>query len=117
MRKVSDSITQGERLLEDKVGSLNDHLESCRKRLNEFADLNGVEGALQTPHAQNVAQYSHVVQELSGILEKGEGLDAALRQWIGVAVAELRDLDTPRWKSLATATILEALRDCVEFEG
>lgn len=116
MRKVGISGGLSEQILEDKVGSYSEHLEACRRSLNEFADSNGIENALQSPHAQNVAQYSHVVQELSGILESGAGVDSSLARWVGVAVAELRNPDTPRWKSLATATILEVLNDCVHAE-
>ena len=118
MRKVGDSKTQGEQLLEDKfLSSYSYHLEQWMRDFNSTFQSHGMEKALQGQDAQNVAQYSHVVQELSEILEKGEGIEAALDRWIAVAVAELRDTDTPRWKSLATATILEALQECVGVEG
>jgi hypothetical protein len=118
MRKVGESKTQGEQLLEDKfLSSYSDHLERWMRDFNSTFQSHGMDRALQSQDAQRVAQYSHVVQELSGILEKGEGLEVALDRWIAVAVAELRDMDTPRWKSLATATVLEALQECVGLEG
>lgn len=118
VRKVRTSSGQGEQLLEDKfLSSYSDHLERWTRDFNSTFQSQGMDLALQGQDAQRVAQYSHVVQELSGILERGEVLAVALDRWIAVAVAELRDNDTPRWKSLATATILEALQECVGVEG
>lgn len=101
MRKV------GEAGLEDRLEVYRNHLEACRLEFHEVFSSQGIDSALQSQECQNIAQYGEVVrilEEVSGE-DPVEGLSRISRE----AVDALRGADTPRWRSLALATVLEAL--------
>lgn len=112
MRKVGEASGADERHLEDRIGYYSSHLDAQVLQFNSIQQTKGLEEALKSPTAQLVAQYHEVVSVLSGILEEGGQCATNLACFAAAAVMQMRDFDTPRWKLLATATILEVLVEC-----
>ena len=112
MRRVGESASSAEQHLEDRVGFYSSHLSSQLVQFNSIQQTKGLEEALKSPTAQLVAQYHEVVSALSEILGEGGQCAANLACFASAAVTQMRDLDTPKWKLLATATILEVLVEC-----
>lgn len=101
MRKVGDSN------LEERLGLYRKNLDTCRAEFNEVFSSDGLESALGSLEARNLAQYAEVVRLLEELSEGDpvENLARISRE----AVEALRGSDTPRWRSLALATVLEVL--------
>jgi hypothetical protein len=112
MRNVGESNTDSVRHLEDRIGYYSSHLDAQVLQFKSIQQSMGLEEALKSTAAQLVAQYHEVVSALSSVLEDGGDCAGNLACFASAAVMQTRDLDIPRWKSLATATILEVLVEC-----
>lgn len=113
MRKVGVAESDEDVRLEKRIGTCELHLAGCYRDYENIMETRGQEAALQSPHARGVAQYSHVVDVLRGVLdsEEEDKYKKALEEQARLAVGVLRDAATPDWKRLAVASILEALSD------
>lgn len=118
MRKVEDTDTEADSHLEGKLASFQEHLDRCRRQFDATVAAGGNDAAMRSQEAQNIAQYSYVIMVLQGI--QGDNSESkwrdALVEWSFEAVSLMREGDVPRWKSLATATILEVVSECVRSE-
>lgn len=118
MRRIDHSDSDADSHLDGKIASFHDHLERCHNQFETVFSEESIEAALQTQDAQSIAQFSYTIKVLEGIRDD-DGEDKwrkALSEWSAEAIALLRDSDAPRWKSLATATILEAIHECSRIE-
>lgn len=114
MRKVGVEETESDSWLEGRIASFQEHLGRCQRQFQAIQSESGLEAALRSQDAQNIAQYSYVVEALEAIrVEEGDRkwIDA-LAAWAQEAVSQIREGDVPRWKSLGTATILEVVSEC-----
>lgn len=108
MRKVVDST--GDAHLGEKLEIYEVHLKRCMVELESILNSQGLEKALQSQAGQNVAQYSETVRALKEF--SGEDYVEGLSRAAMETVKALRDENTPRWKTLALAQILEVLSVC-----
>ena len=113
MRKVGVAETDQDEWIEQKVSVYEGHLQRCRIDFDNIAGQRGEAEAMKSPHAQGIAQYDHVVNALGDLLDERDEdkYKSALLRYAREAVSVLRDGNTPVWRRLAAATILEVLSD------
>jgi hypothetical protein len=119
MRKVGIATTDIDQYLEGKVGSYARHMDSCGQQFNREADSTSLAEALKGDNARSLAQYNEVVRVLTEIVQDQteDKIRLHLSCWAAAAVSQMRSADTPRWQTLATATILETLLDCLKVDA
>ena len=115
MRKVGSEAVMPH--IEEKIALYSGWLEQAKERFMDQAASKGLEAALQGDDAMIVALNQEVVSELSRISESDVPVTAHLACLASAAVDQLRDDNTPRWKRLALAAILEVLVGCGGSEG
>jgi len=113
MRKVGVVEGENDIRLDKKIEMYEGYLSGCLRDFQNIHDQRSLEAALQSPHARGVAQYSYVVDVLRDLLDSDEEgkYKSALEERAREAVSVLRDGNSPEWKRLAVATILEVLAD------
>lgn len=115
MRKVGSVSTEADEVLEGKIMAFEAHLERCMREFDAIYESEGPSDAVQSTAAAGVAQYVEALRVLREVAED-PGEDKWVRHMLLAsekAVAGLRDGDSPRWRHLASATVLEVLAECM----
>jgi len=118
MRKVEAVSTEADALLEQRLGTYESALQRNIAELQSHPSV-GLGVACQSQSAQNAAMYQSICTLLKEVLEnQDEGKYAKyLACFSFAAVDVLRDGESPHWKRLALATVLEVMLKCFELEA
>lgn len=119
MRKVSAVSTEADALLDQKLGVYESELQRHAADLQSRSASVGLGVVCQSQSAQNAAMYQSICTLLKEVQEnQDEGKYAKyLACFSAAAVDVLRDGESPAWKRLALATVLEVVLKCFELEA
>lgn len=115
MRKVESFSTEADEILEGRIQAFESHLERCMREFDAISESDGLSAAIRSDAAAGISQYVEAIHLLRGVAED-QGEDKWSRHMLlaaGRAVEGLRDGDSPRWRHLASATVLEVLAECL----